>query len=166
MALLTERALKRRKSAVIIVEAFRKNVLTGKQTADFEWFNKPDAAAEHADQFGVFAKEDAKAYTELDGDDPAMAYMVIVVPDTNELDELEIRLYPETDITKRWRDELIVDLSQLYTKAEAAPKKKVVVKAPRRRAVVVGKSDVSDEPKVKPRARVGVRRVKVAEDDE
>ena len=145
MALLTERALKRHKSAVITIEAERQNVMTGNESADFEWFNTPEAAAGWFQSWTAFTKEDAETYKVLDGDDPAMAYMTILIPDTSTMEPGTVLVHPDNDITNKWRDEVLSDISVLYEKPQDAPKKKAVVKVRRRQHAVGGSIKDADE---------------------
>lgn len=147
MALLTERGLKRHPVAVILVDSLLSDVGKNAPTAEFEWFKTVDAATEFAEQNKVFAEADVAAYTALtdateeDGGspvvDPAMAYLVIIIPDTATLEVGEASVFPETDATKEWRDDIIADITVLFEKKAAAkaPSKSAPVVKPKRRLV-------------------------------
>ena len=140
MALLTERALKRHNAAVITVESPRATIAKGGWDVDFEWFKTPEAADAHAKQWTEFCAEDVVAYDIDDGDDTPMAYMTIVIDDTADIHVSDSFVFPNTDVTSRWMEDILADISVLFEKQDEPKKAKVVIKA-RRKASFVGGSE-------------------------
>ena len=143
MALLTERAIKRHPVAVITVESQVQDVAKGGHPADFEWFKTIDAAQEWMTQWTTHAKEDVAAYSVIGGEEPALAYLTILMSDTDLLTLTDSNVVPVNAATKAWLDETLADITTLFDKPEVKVKKKVVVKARKR---VVAKSTATDEP--------------------
>lgn len=159
---LTERAIKRKPVAVITVEAPLDDLEN--YQADFEWFNTTDAAKEWIDQWTEFAKEDTTTYSLLDNkDDPALAYLTILIPDTATLAVGSALVFPDNDQTQAWLAETTGDITNLFEKRQEAPKKKVTVKAPRARRVA-GKVSTPSESEVPAPQKRAPRKIKVEKD--
>ena len=154
MALFTERAVKRHPVAVITVECLLADVAKGGHFGDFEWFNSVEAAEAWMTQWTSHATSDSAEYSIIDGTDPAMAYLTILIPDTETMVLGKNHVVPLNNSTEVWRDEITDDITALYEKAEAAPKKAPVVKA-RRGLKLAGKpaSRESEVEDTKPRVR-------------
>lgn len=121
MAVLTERAIKHLKVAVILVENLLENVPKGDHDVEFEWFNTVAAAEEWMDPYTEFLKEDAAEAAAIGAADPALAYLTILVPDTATMVVGKHVLEPVNAVTTAWRDGILADLTTLYTKTEDQP---------------------------------------------
>lgn len=132
MAKPTERAIKRKPCAVIILEALAN--AKGKPEEggrEFEWFNTPEAAAEHFDKFAAFAKEDTTSYDDV-------AYLVAEITDTQS-DPMalgRVEAFPENDSTKKWVEEVRKDITSTFVteKKDDDTKKPNVKVRPKKRA--------------------------------
>ena len=156
MASLTERAIKRRKVAVILVENALADVAKGNHAADFEWFKSHVGSDEFLETYTAYAQADVANYSVEDGEDAPFAFMAVVIPDTETMAIGTTVVIPETAATKAWRDEVISDITALYEKTATAPKKAPVVKARRKMAVTGGSTpkELSEPSEVKkPRVR-------------
>ena len=151
MALVTERALKRKNCAVITVESNIANIATGRFAVEFEWFNTEGAASAWMTDWTDWAAEDAVAYDGSDPEEPAYAYLTLLIPDTENMAVTRAVVSPANAQLEHWKETVLADITVLYDKPEEVVKKKVVVKA-RRRGVVLGGSTVP-EPEEAPKVR-------------
>lgn len=132
MAVLTERAIKHHKVAVILIENLLEDVPKGNHDVEFEWFRTVTAAEEFMDQYTDFAKEDAAEFAVIGAEDPPLAYLTILIPDTETLAAGKFVLAPENAATIAWRDGILADLTMLYTKPEDQSQNTLIAQAGRR----------------------------------
>lgn len=139
MAKPTERAVKRKPMAVIMLTTKRSSVPeVPNEGREFEWFETVEGMNQFYDQVREFDVKDCK-----DHDD--MAYMCIEITDTADMKIGRIAVAPETDATKKWLAEVKKDVTKALTpvtptkKAAATPSKKVKPRQKTAAAKAVGK---------------------------
>ena len=153
MALFTERAIQRHPVAVVLIETRIKDIDKGVHKADFEWFNSVEAAEVFMTQWTNHAAKDSAEFpTDADGE-PALAYLTFIIPNTETMAVGTEVVYPKTAAAEQWRDSILDDITALYEKAEAAPKKAPVVKA-RRGLKLAGKTTKPEPESETPKPRV------------
>lgn len=146
MAKPTERAIKRKPMAVIMLTTLRKDVPevppAGK---DFEWFDTEQGRKQFFTQVHDFNVQDAK-----DHDD--MAYLTVEITDTATMKVGRIEVAPSTEATDEWLKAVKADITKALTpikepSSEGSSEKKVV--RPRRKSTAAQAVHKDDEPNAK-----------------
>lgn len=137
MAKPTERALKRKPMAVILLTTLRKdvpNVPDGAGGREFEWFETREGVKTYFDQNVEYHKSDTK-----DHDD--MAYMAIEILDTATMKLGRVDVRPQTDETKAWMAEIKADITKAFQPVKEVTETKdsgQKVVRPRRKSAAAG----------------------------
>lgn len=144
MAKPTERALKRKPMAVILLTTRREdvpNVPDGAGGREFEWFASKEGMHAYFDQNNEYHQQDTK-----DHDD--MAYMCIEITDTasDPMTLGRVEAHPETDETKAWLKSIKDDPTKAFQPVKEAKEEATSSKVvrPRRKssaAAAVQKDD-------------------------
>lgn len=115
MAKPTERAMKRKPHAVILLETLTSDVPEVPEDGrDFEWFNSLEATSEFFDQVTEFHTKDAEEHGDL-------SYMTIEVTDTATMTLGRVEVAPDNEETKKWVESVKDDVTQVFV--EIKPKK-------------------------------------------
>ena len=154
MALFTERAVKRHPAAVITLTTEMSALSKTLPTAEFEWFKSAESAAVWLGEWTEATSADSAEFTIIDGEDPALAFLTILIADTETMEVTKTVINPDNDTMRAWRDDIVSDISVLYETVNAPQKKAPVVKA-RRGLKLAGKpaSRESEDEDTKPRVR-------------
>lgn len=148
MAKPTERALKRKPKAVILLTTLRKdvpNVPDGQGGREFEWFDTDTGMREHFDKNVEYHTADAKEHDD-------MAYLAVEITDTKDMSLGRVDVQPATDETTAWLESIKDDITTAFvpvkeaTSAESDGSKKVV--RPRRKSAAAA-AVVKDDSKTK-----------------
>lgn len=113
MARPTERALKRKPMAVILLTTLRKDVPNIPPAGrEFEWFTTEDGMRTFFDQNVAFHKEDTDSHDD-------MAYMSLEVTDTSTMTLGRVDVKPETKEMEDWRAAVEADITLAFTPVKA-----------------------------------------------
>lgn len=149
MAKPTERALKRKPMAVILLTTLRGDVPSVPPAGrEFEWFTTEENLHNFFDQNVTFHTEDVAAHDD-------MAYLAVEVVDTSQMTLGRIDVQPPTEETEKWMKAVQADITLAFTpvttattKTDSAPKK-VRARQKSTAANAVEKKPQGDSPEAK-----------------
>ena len=145
MAKPTERAIKRKPQAVILLETLTESVPEVPEDGrDFEWFTSTDAAGEFFDQFTRFIESDTSEHGDV-------AYLAAEVTDTSSMTLGRVKVAPENDETAKWAESIKADVTSVFIQPATKEKPKAKVR-PKARNAAAAEAKKTKTPPAKPAA--------------
>lgn len=145
MAVPTERALKRKPQAVVMLKTEKGSVpAVMRDDYDFDWFVTDENRAKFFDQWTAFTDADA-----VESAPPHLAYLTAEVTDTDKMTLGRVVVSPVNAATKKWKASIEADPSLLTVEPEKKAEREKVVKAPKGARAVKAKADKADAPQPK-----------------
>lgn len=116
MAKPTERAIKRKPMAVIMLTTLRSDVPSVPNNGkDYEWFVTEENMRSYFDQVQEFNASDVKAHED-------MAYLTVEITNTTEMKTGRAEVAPATKETEAWLKDVLADITKVYVQETAKTK--------------------------------------------